>query len=234
MEFVINVFNIMVVNIVLSGDNAVVIAMASRCLPQVEQKKAIWWGSVGAIILRILLTLVAVILLTLPYLQCLGGILLIWIAGKLLLESNRNEGIVAASSFWMAVKTIIVADVVMSLDNTLAIAAVAKGNLVLLIFGLALSVPLILWGSKAIIVLMEKFPIIIYAGAALIAWTAGEMIVKDKRIGALLLTYLPEWFLPLVITGGVVGAGIWYKRYRELPAKMEQTRRLDDGENDIL
>ena len=231
MESVVNVFNIMMVNIVLSGDNAVVIAMASRCLPQVEQKKAMWWGSVGAIILRVLLTFVAVILLTFPYLQCLGGILLVWIAAKLLLESNRKQCIAAASSFWMAVKTIIVADLVMSLDNTLAIAAVAKGNLVLLIFGLAFSIPLILWGSKAILVLMEKFSILIYAGAAFIAWTAGEMIVGDKSVGGLLLTYLPEWLLPLVTTVGVVGAGIWYKQYRRLFAKWRQTRKLNNGEN---
>lgn len=207
MEFIFALFSIMMVNIVLSGDNAVVIAMASRCLPPKQQRMAILWGSAGAIGLRVILTIVAVALLKIPYLQFVGGALLIWIAAKLLVEEKCEGGIEASESLWKAVKTIIVADVVMSVDNTLAIAAVAKGDYLLLGLGLALSIPLIIFGSQILCILMDKYPIIIYAGAALIAWTAGEMMARDQAVGV--SQYVPGWILALVITIAVVGFGLW-------------------------
>lgn len=214
MEFLVALFGIMMVNIVLSGDNAVVIAMASRCLPPKQQKMAILWGSAGAIGLRIVLTIVAVALLQIPYLQFLGGLLLVWIGAKLLLEEDDGEKVEAAASFWPAVKTIIMADLVMSLDNTLAIAAIANGDYLLLILGLVLSVPLIICGSQLLVKVMNKFPVIVYIGAGLIAWTAGEMMVRDQRIGTAILSYIPDWVLPAVITLGVVGIGLWHS-YRK-------------------
>lgn len=214
MEFIVALFGIMMVNIVLSGDNAVVIAMASRSLPAKQQKMAILWGSAGAIGLRVILTVVAVALLKIPYLQFAGGILLVWIAAKLLLEEQHDENIEASKSFWGAIKTIIIADLVMSLDNTLAIAAVANGNYVLLAIGLALSIPLIIFGSRILMALMEKFPIIVYAGAGLIAWTAGEMMVDDHRLGVFITQLMPEWLLPALITAGVLGVGVYVKRQR--------------------
>lgn len=211
MEFLVALASIMMVNIVLSGDNAVVIALASRSLPPKQQKQAILWGSGGAIVLRVMLTVVAVVLLQIPYVQFGGGLLLIWIAAKLLMEDDGGEDIEANTSFMGAVKTIIIADLVMSLDNTLAIAAVAKGDYVLLVLGLAISIPLIVFGSQIIIKIMDKFPIVVYIGAALIAWTAGEMMMSDEKIGPVIYAVMPEWLLPAAVTVGVVAVGLWWK-----------------------
>lgn len=223
MEFLIALSKIMMVNIVLSGDNAVVIAMASRCLPPKQQKMAILWGSAGAIGLRIILTIVAVILLQIPYLQFAGGLLLIWIAAKLLVEDDHCENINASDSMWAAVKTIIIADIVMSLDNTLAIAAIANGDYLLLGVGLALSIPLIIFGSQLLVAIMNRFPIIVYIGAALIAWTAGEMVNADPKIGVHIVEYTPHWLVPTIITVAVVGYGYYAqkKRHREKAAHSE-------------
>jgi len=223
MECLIALSKIMMVNIVLSGDNAVVIAMASRCLPPKQQKMAILWGSAGAIGLRVILTIVAVVLLQIPYLQFLGGLLRVWIAAKLLIEDDHCENINASDSLWAAVKTIIIADIVMSLDNTLAIAAIANGDYLILGVGLALSIPLIIFGSQILVAIMNRFPIIVYIGAALIAWTAGEMINADPKIGVHIVQYVPHWLVPTVITLAVVGYGYYSqkKREREKPGEAE-------------
>ncbi|OYU45475.1 MAG: hypothetical protein CFE44_07290 [Burkholderiales bacterium PBB4] len=203
---------IMLVNIVLSGDNAVVIALAARNLPLQHQKKAILFGSGGAIVLRIGLTVIAVELLKIPFLQCIGGILLVWIAVQLLVEDDEAQGEQQTHSDLMgAVKTILIADVVMSLDNTLAIAGVAKGDWMLLISGLALSIPLIVVGSTVIMKIMDRFPVVVYVGAALIAWTAGEMIDSDKAV----VPYIPHAlhgapYLAILLTVSVVGYGWWF------------------------
>jgi YjbE family integral membrane protein len=235
-SFMTALLQIMLVNIVLSGDNAVVIALAARNLPPRHQKMAILWGSGGAIVLRILLTIVAVQLLKLPFLQFLGGLLLIWIAVQLLLESDEPEGAHQAhDSLYSAVKTILIADVVMSLDNTLAIAGVAKGNWTLLIVGLALSIPLIVVGSTVIMKIMDRFPVVVYIGAGLIAWTSGEMIDSDPAIQP----YLPGFFhgtiyLPLLLTVGVIGYG-WWSNYASgrsahdvLEADKHAAQRIED------
>ena len=179
--------SIIVANILLSGDNAVVIALASRNLPPQQQKKAIFWGSAAAIILRVVLTVTAVQLLTLPYLKIIGAILLLYIGVQLLADSGEEEDMDAHSNIWGAIRTILVADLVMSLDNVLAVAAAAqKGpeetRLVLLIIGLGLSIPLIIFGSTMLLKLMERFPIIITFGAGLLGWLAGGMIVDDPAI----------------------------------------------------
>ncbi len=223
MEFLIALSKIMMVNIVLSGDNAVVIAMASRCLPPKQQKMAILWGSAGAIGLRVILTIVAVVLLQIPYLQFLGGVLLIWIAAKLLIEDSHDENINASNSMWAAVKTIIIADIVMSLDNTLAIAAIANGDYLVLGIGLALSIPLIICGSQILVMIMNRFPIIVYIGAGLIAWTAGEMINADPKVGAHIVQYIPHWLVPTGITVAVVGYGY-------LTPKKRQREKNPNGE----
>lgn len=229
MEFLVALFGIMMVNIVLSGDNAVVIALASRSLPAKQQKMAILWGSAGAIGLRVVLTIVAVKLLQIPYLQFVGGLLLVYIAAKLVMENEEEENIESSSSFFAAIKTIIVADLVMSLDNTLAIAAVAKGDYVLLTLGLLISVPLIIFGSQIIVKIMDRFPIIVYAGAALIAWTAGEMICRDKMTAAF-FENMPWWLVPALITGGVVALGVWYNQYRSTPEKDSRETVVDRSE----
>ncbi len=183
-EFWVALAQIIMINIVLSGDNAVVIALACRSLPPDKQKKAILAGSVGAIVLRIILTFFAVYLLTLPYLKLVGAALLLWI-GVGLLKGDDDEGeLEGHSGLAAAIKTIIIADLVMSLDNVIGVAAAAKGNIVLLVLGLGVSIPLIIYGSTIILKLMTRFPVIITVGAALLGWVAGEMAVSDPSIAA--------------------------------------------------
>ncbi len=181
-EFWLALSQIILINIVLSGDNAVVIALASRSLPPAQQKKAILFGSFGAIGLRIVLTFFAVYLLSLPFLKLAGAGLLLWIGIGLLRNDEGDEEIENHSNLSAAIKTIIVADLVMSLDNVIGVAAAAKGNTVLLVVGLAISIPLIIYGSTLILKLMGRFPVIITIGAALLGWVAGEMAFSDPAI----------------------------------------------------
>ena len=181
-EFWIALAQIIMINIVLSGDNAVVIALACRSLPPEQQKKAIMFGSVGAIVLRIVLTFFAVYLLQLPYLKLVGAVLLLWIGIGLLKGDDGEEDLESHSGLSAAIKTIIIADLVMSLDNVIAVAAAAKGNVVLLVVGLGISIPLIIYGSTLILKLMARFPVIITIGAGLLGWVAGEMALSDPAI----------------------------------------------------
>jgi YjbE family integral membrane protein len=182
-EFWVGLIKIIWINIILSGDNAVVIALAARSLPQEQQKKAILFGSGAAVVLRIGLTVVAAKLLELPYLQIVGGILLLWIGTQLLHgDDDEQDDQGEKSNLWIAVRTILIADLVMSLDNVIAVAAAAKGSMPLLILGLAISIPLVIFGSKVMIRLMERFPVIIVLGAALVGWVGGESIVGDVAI----------------------------------------------------
>ena len=172
------------VNIVLSGDNAVVIALAARSLPAKQQKQAIFWGSGAAIILRIILTLFAVALLSLPWLKLIGSVLLLWIGVKLLVPENGDEEIDASDNLIQAIKTILIADLVMSLDNVIAVAAAAGGHWGLMIIGLAISIPLVIFGATLLVKAMERFPVIIVIGAGLIGFVAGEMGWEDHAIDA--------------------------------------------------
>jgi YjbE family integral membrane protein len=181
-EFWVALSQIILINIVLSGDNAVVIALACRSLPPHQQKKAIIFGSVGAIVLRVVLTFFAVYLLTLPYLKIIGAALLLWIGIGLLKGEDEEEEMEGHSNLAAAIKTIVIADLVMSLDNVIGVAAAAKGNVPLLVFGLVISIPLIIFGSTLILKLMGRFPIIITLGAALLGWVAGEMVLTDPAI----------------------------------------------------
>ena len=182
-DFWLGLLMIIWINIILSGDNAVVIALAARGLPPEQQKKAIFWGSGAAVVLRIVLTVVAAKLLELPYLQIIGGLLLLWIGAQLLSDDEEDEGDSQEDGGLMAaVRTILIADVVMSLDNVIAVAAAAKGNDVLLIIGLAISIPLVIFGSALMIKLMERSPVIVLLGAALIGWVGGETIAHDVAL----------------------------------------------------
>ena len=211
-EFWIALLQIIMINIVLSGDNAVVIALASRSLPPAQQKKAIIFGSVGAIVLRIVLTFFAIMLLTLPYLKLVGAVLLLWIGVGLLKGEGDEADLEGHSSLAAAIKTIIIADLVMSLDNVIGVAAAAKGNIPLLVIGLVISIPLIIYGSTLILKLMGRFPIIITIGAGLLGWVAGEMAVTDPAVtgwmanhsvihmlapplGAILVVAVGKWLL---------------------------------------
>lgn len=213
-DFFLSLLQIIIVNLVLSGDNAVVIALACRNLSPELQKKAVFWGSFGAIGLRVILTVIAIWLLKIPFVQVVGGLLLIWIAIKLLKGEDEESHIGGGSSMMEALKTIIFADLIMSLDNVIAVAGAANGNLLLVIIGLAISIPLIIWGSQLLMKLMNRFPIIVLLGAALLGYTAGEMIVGDKVVGAFLEEILPALhiILPVALALIVIAVGNYLKR----------------------
>ena len=182
------------VNLLLSGDNAVVIALAARSLPERQQKMAVFWGAAAAVIMRVILTVFAVALLTLPWLKIVGGALLLWIGIKLLVPEEDDEDVESSDNLWAAIKTILIADLVMSLDNVLAVAAAADSaaptpdlvamKYTLLILGLAISIPIVIFGSTLMLKLMERWPVIITLGGALLGWIAGEMVVTDPAIAA--------------------------------------------------
>src|SRR2546428_5701737 len=180
--FWLGLLKIIGVNIILSGDNAVVIALAARSLPAKQQTQAVFWGAGAAIVLRIILTLFAVALLTLPWLKLIGSLLLFWIGVKLLIPEDDDAEIEASEHLITAIKTILIADLVMSHDSVIAVAAAAGGSVVLLILGLAISIPLVIFGATLLLKLMERFPVIITIGAGLIGWVAGEMLVADSAL----------------------------------------------------
>ena len=195
--------SIVLANIVLSGDNAVVIAMAARTLKPEQRVKAIFWGSAAAIVMRIVLTIVAIQLLTLPYLKIIGAVLLVYIGVDLLKgEDEENGEGKEVSGMLAAIRTILIADLVMSLDNVLAVAAAAKGNLPLLVLGLLISIPLIVFGATLLTKVMERFPIIITIGAALLGFLAGEMLLTDPAVTSKFGTISEQ----TVTFGGVLGA----------------------------
>ncbi|HVJ24390.1 MAG TPA: TerC family protein, partial [Burkholderiales bacterium] len=180
--FWLNLLKIIGVNIILSGDNAVVIALAARSLPQRQQKAAVLWGSGAAVLMRIILTVFAVALLTLPWLKIIGSLLLFWIGIKLLVPEDADEDISASDNLMAAIKTILIADLVMSIDNVIAVAAAAQGSLTLLILGLGISIPLVIFGSTMLLHLMERWPVIITIGGGLLGFVAGEMLVTDPAL----------------------------------------------------
>src|SRR5256712_97394 len=192
-EFWVGLIKIIGVNIILSGDNAVVIALAARSLPPKQQTQAIIWGSGAAIVMRILLTLFAVALLTLPWLKIVGSLLLFWIGVKLLVPEEDDAEIEASDQLLSAIKTILIADLVMSLDNVIAVAAAAGGSILLLILGLAISIPLVIFGATLLLKLMERFPVIITIGGALIGWGAREMLGTEPALAGLLSGFGAEF-----------------------------------------
>lgn len=191
--FWVAVGQIILIDIVLSGDNAVVIALACRNLSPEQRKKGIFWGVAGAVSLRVVLTIFAALVMNLPWLKLVGGLLLVWIAVKLMLpEDEEGHDIEASANLWGAVKTIVVADFVMSLDNVIGVAGAAQGSLVLLLFGLAVSIPLIVWSSQVILRWMERWPWIVLLGAGLLGYVAGQMILTDPGVVGV-LPQLPAW-----------------------------------------
>ncbi|MGQ9558501.1 MAG: TerC family protein [Desulfurispora sp.] len=213
MEFILSLLSIILIDIVLGGDNAVVIAMASKSLPPQLRKKAILLGTAGAIAVRVLLTAFVIYLLAIPLLQFVGGLLLIWIAWKLLADNNQKEVTCrSGKGLWDALKIIIMADLVMGVDNILAIAGAARGHVGLVLFGLVISIPLIVWGSTLLVRLMDRFSAITYVGAGVIAWAAGHMIAADPIVAGRVIPYLPhfEYLAPLTCVVLVTGYG-WYK-----------------------
>ncbi len=232
--FFVAVLQIIAIDILLGGDNAIVIALACRRLPEHQRNKGIFWGVFGAIALRVVLIFFALQLLALPFLKIVGALLLLWIGVKLLLpddEGGGHDGIEGSTHLIGAIKTIVVADAVMSLDNVIAVAGAAKGDLGLVVFGIVISIPIIVWGSKFVLKLMDRFPIVITLGAALLGWIAGGMFVGD----VVLKPYLegaPGWLsYAAAIIGAmfVVALGTWLARRAKKPAAPVVELKLNNG-----
>ncbi len=210
--FWVGLWQIILVNIVLSGDNAVVIALAARSLPPKQQTQAVFWGAGAAVIMRIILTIIAVEMLKWPWLKLIGAVLLLWIAVKLLMPEDGGEGRVDSSdNLWAAIKTILIADLVMSLDNVIAVAAAAKGSLTLLVLGLAISIPLVIFGATMLMKVMDRFPVIITIGAGLLGWVSGDMAATDPVVKGWVdanAAWL-HWAAPAAGAVFVITAGKW-------------------------
>ena len=227
--FWLSVGQIILIDILLGGDNAVVIALACRKLPEEQRRKGIFWGVAGAIGLRVVLIFFALQLLALPLLKVVGALLLLWIGVKLLRpEDEGGHASVAGSTTLMgAIKTIIVADAVMSLDNVIAVAGAAKGSMALVVFGILVSIPIIVWGSQFVLRLMDRFPVVITLGAALLGWIAGEMLVTDVTVKPY-LEGAPGWLHYASAAAGalfVVALGTWLGR-RAKPAGVAPIREI--------
>ncbi len=230
-QFLSGLLAIVLLDLVLAGDNAIVIALAARNLPPALQTRAVFWGTFGAIAVRVVMTAAVVFLLKLPGLMLAGGLLLLPIAWKLLKHEDEHDGekISASSSFWSALRTIIVADALMGLDNVLAIAGASKGHLGLVVLGLLISVPLVVWGSTLILKLIGRFPIIIYIGAGAIAWTAGRMIAHDHLTQAWFDRYGgSRYALDALLVLGICGGG-WLAQRRAGAAQSPAQPPADRG-----
>ncbi|KAB2899979.1 MAG: TerC family protein [Burkholderiaceae bacterium] len=220
---------IILIDLVLAGDNAIVIALAARSLPKHLQKKAIVWGTVGAIVVRSAMTLIVVWLLKIPGLMLIGGLGLLWIAYKLLAEDGGgDEHGPAATTFWGAMKTIVIADALMGIDNVLGVAGAAQGAFDLVVIGLLISVPIVVFGSTMVLKLVERFPIIIQLGAAVLAFTAGKMIVNEKLLASVFkgpetLHQVAYWGLIAVAIVGVLAAGWLHNRRKPEPAALSDS-----------
>lgn len=221
---------IIVIDLVLAGDNAIVIGMAARNLPKEQQKKAVIWGTVGAIVIRAAATLVFVKLLEIPGLLLVGGLFLVWIAVKLLVEEKSHDNVKAGSSLSAAIRTIVIADAVMGIDNILAVAGAAHGSFVLVIVGLAISVPVMVWGSTLILKLLEKYPITMYIGSAVLALTSGKMIVDEPFVKAWLGSGVWKWTVVALIVAGVLASGAAIKRARMRRRDAEAAVSAAEGE----
>ncbi len=200
------------VNLLLSGDNAVVIALACRNLPERQRLRAVLFGAGAAVVLRIIFTLMTTALMGLPWVKLVGGLVLLYIAIKLLVPEEDDHDIAAGANLWKAVQTVAIADVVMSLDNVIAIAAVAKGNWTLIIFGLLVSIPLVVFGSQLILKVMDRFPIVVWAGAALLGYVAAEIIIEDTVVAGLFAGAYAHWIAEAFGVFIVVFLGYLFRR----------------------
>ncbi len=215
-QFWIAALQIIIVNILLSGDNAVVIALACRNLSRRQRRHGIFWGVLGAIVLRIVLTFFAMSLLVNPYLKLVGGALLVWIGIKLIAEEDTEHNVKASDRLLAAIWTIIVADLVMSLDNVMGVAAAAKGSVPLIVFGLIVSIPIVVIGSQIIMRIIERFPVLVFAGGGLLGYIAGDMAIEDPAIAPWIAANVSQTavYVPAVGFVLVVAAGVWLTRRR--------------------
>lgn len=220
-ETLIALISIIGIDLVLAGDNAVVIGMASRNLPAKQRKKAIFYGTLAAVVIRVLLTFIAVQLLQIPFLMAIGGLLLIYVATNLIAGDEHANDLESPNSLLSAVKTIVVADLIMGLDNIIAIAGASHGNFILILIGLAISIPIIVFASQIISNLMNKYPILVYIGAAIIAYTAGVMLLEDPYVHGLIPIQYHVVF-KIIITVLVLVLGKWKSQKHKIDEHPER------------
>ena len=234
-EFFSALLAIIVIDLVLAGDNAIVIAMAARNLPAHLQSKAIIWGAVGAILVRSAMTLLLVYLLKIPGLMLVGGLLLVWIAYRLLnpVQESDEHGH-ASTTFWGAMKTIVIADAVMGLDNVLAVAGASHGSYVLVVLGLLISIPVVIWGSTQILKLVERYPSVIYLGAGVLAWTAAKMMASEPIFQEWLTSQSPalEYLIQVAVVLGVLTSG-FIRSKRALEVVVVPSAIVPEPENSV-
>ncbi|MBU5264369.1 TerC family protein [Bacillus atrophaeus] len=212
-DYLFSLLLIIGIDLILGGDNAVVIAMACRNLPEKQRQKAIIFGTFIAVVMRVGLTSAAVYLLKVPFLQCAGGVFLLYLGYQLLIEKKDTQHVKSSTSLWKAIRTIVLADLFMSLDNVIAVAGASHGDLFLVIVGLFVSVPIIIWGSKLIHIALNRVPLLIYAGSGLLAYTGGEMIVRDQKLSYFMAQHsLVETLLPVLTVVFVILASIYYEQ----------------------
>ncbi|WP_411343050.1 TerC family protein [Paenibacillus sp. WLX1005] len=214
-EFWLALASIIMIDLVLAGDNAIVIGMAARNIPKENQKKVIIWGTAGAVIIRMIATLLVVYLLLVPGLHLIGGLALIYIAYKLLIEEQEDNEVSGSTRMWAAIRTIIIADAMMGLDNVLGVAGAAHGDTLLVIVGLAISIPVMVWCSTLIMKLMERFPWIIVLGSAILAWTAAKMVMEESFITGYFANGFVKYGFEIVVVLAVVLLGLRTKKKKE-------------------
>nr|WP_083584476.1 TerC family protein [Bacillus weihaiensis] len=223
MEFLSALLAIVVIDLVLAGDNAILIGLAARNLPKEQQKKVILWGSLGAILIRTIATLAVVWLLNIPGLHLVGGLLLVVIAYKLLVDDDGHSDVKAGDSFWAAIRTVIIADALMGLDNVLAVAGASHGNMTLVIIGLLISIPVVMWGSTLILKWIDRFPIIVTIGSGILAWTASKMIVGENFLSGIFANAFVKYGFEVLVVAGVI-----------LTARYVKAKALDKKEEVVL
>lgn len=214
-EFWLALASIIMIDLVLAGDNAIVIGMAARNIPKENQKKVIIWGTAGAVIIRMIATLLVVYLLLVPGLHLIGGLALIYIAYKLLIEEQEDNEVSGSTRMWAAIRTIIIADAMMGLDNVLGVAGAAHGDTLLVIVGLAISIPVMVWCSTLIMKLMERFPWIIVLGSAILAWTAAKMVMEESFITSYFANGFVKYGFEIVVVLAVILLGLRTKKKKE-------------------
>lgn len=222
LEFWTTLLSIVMIDLVLAGDNAIVIGLAARNLKKEDQKKVIIWGTVGAVIIRVLATMAVVYLLQIPGLLLVGGLMLIYIALKLMTDEKEHE-VKSSTSILAAIRTIIIADAAMGLDNVLAVAGAAQHDYLLVVMGLAISVPIVVWGSTMVLKLIERFPIIITIGAGVLGWTAAKMFVKERFLADFFVNPVIKYGFEIFMIVAVIGAGLVIKH------KQAEKRTLQEG-----
>jgi YjbE family integral membrane protein len=224
-EFFSALLTIIFIDLILAGDNAIVIGLAARNLPKEQQKKAVIWGTAGAVGIRVIATLLVVQLLNVPWLNLVGGLLLVWIAYKLLVQEDAHDGIKSGNTLWQSIRTIIIADAAMGIDNVIAVAGAAHGDTLLVVLGLIISVPVVVWGSTLFIKLINRYEWIVYVGSAVLAYTAAKMITHEKSFHAFFENPWVYWLFVIAVILLTIAAG-WLtnnRRQKDKPQKSSES-----------